>query len=268
LYRRENMRKISYVILGFIGIFIILVTISPMLFALLIAIGILIILFIKMPKITSIVLGLLLALIIPAVVKGYYYPTSLRAFIPNFLDSQYKEFKKFSQQELGRVLYARPLTEIEKNDLNEDSFYARTNRYGFKNKDVDMFVGIEFIYLAERLVYVYIKELGYYGGWNEWKFNLLLLPNTIQRNYNSIDSVTINNSQIIQNKEMIGSLKRDKNCENCIYIVFERLLDKPNDFIKLNKDYNYDFVFESSLDELNYLNNLEKGYRYFKTQGT
>ncbi|WP_194146018.1 hypothetical protein [Helicobacter bilis] len=43
-----------------------------------------------------------------------YYPTSSKAFIPKSLDSEYKEFKKFSQQELGRVLYARPLTEIEK----------------------------------------------------------------------------------------------------------------------------------------------------------
>ena len=170
-----------------------------------------------------------------------YYPTSSKAFIPKSLDSEYKEFKKFSQQELGRVLYARPLTEIEKNNLDEDSFRRIEKRYRIDNKDI--FVGIVFVRLiGGRTVYVYIKELGYYGGWNKWTFNFLFFPNTTRRSYNSIDSITIDNSQIIQNKEIMGNLKKDKSRANEIY----------------------DIVIEGSLDELDYLNHLEMGYDYFK----
>ena len=85
-----------------------------------------------------------------------YYPTSSKAFIPKSLDSEYKEFKKFSQQELGRVLYARPLTEIEKNNLNKDGSSICSNRYGIKHKNMDMFVGVEFMYLKRRVIYIYI----------------------------------------------------------------------------------------------------------------
>ncbi len=194
-----------------------------------------------------IILTFILGLIVFVSVKGCFYPTSYRAFIPKSLDSEYKEFERFSQQELGRVLYARPLTEIEKNCLNKNDFYIKTNRYGIKSKDMDMFVGIEFIYSAERLVYVYIKELGYYGGWNKWKFNLFILPNTTQRNYNSIESITINNSQIMQNKEIIGNLKIGD---------------------KLDRSYTYDYlnilVLENLLDKPSYLNHFEENYDYFE----
>ncbi|MBZ7965056.1 hypothetical protein, partial [Campylobacter sp. 2457A] len=145
-----------------------------------------------------------------------------------------------------RVLYARPLTEIEKNNLNKDSFLRREKQYRIDNKD--MFVGIEFVYLkggmprGGRTVYVYIKELGYYGGWNKWTFNLFILPNTTQRIYNSIKSITINNSQIIQNKEIIGNLKNNK---KSVYEI-------------------YDIVIENSLDKPSYLNHFEENYDYFE----
>ncbi|MCW1361112.1 hypothetical protein [Campylobacter sp. CCS1377] len=110
-----------------------------------------------------------------------------------------------------------------------------------------MFVGIEFIYSAERLVYVYIKELGYYGGWNKWTFNLFILSNTTQRNYNSIESIIINNSQIMQNKEIIGNLKIGD---------------------KLDRSYTYDYlniiVLENLLDKPSYLNHFEENYDCFE----
>ena len=112
---------------------------------------------------------------------------------------------------------------------------------------MDMFVGVEFIYLKTRVIYIYVKELGYYGGWNKWTFNFLLLPNTIQRNYHSIENIAINNSQIIQNKEMIGNLKIDD---------------------KLDSSYTYAYlnliVLENLLDKPNYLNHLEENYDYFE----
>ncbi|MBZ7965060.1 hypothetical protein, partial [Campylobacter sp. 2457A] len=146
-----------------------------------------------------------------------------------------------------RVLYARPLTEIEKNNLNKDSFYTITSRYGIKSKDMDMFVGIEFIYSAERLVYVYIKELGYYGGWNKWTFNLFILPNTTQRIYNSIKSVAINNSQIIQNKEIIGKLKIGDELDGSYAYVYLNII-----------------VLKNLLDKPSYLNHFEENYDYFE----
>ena len=196
----------------------------------------------KCKKMFYIVLGMFMILFVYlASGCSIYYPTSYRAFIPKSLDSEYKEFKKFSRQELGRVLYARPLTEIEKNNLDEDSFRRIEKRYRIDNKDI--FVGIVFVRLiGGRTVYVYIKELGYYGGWNKWTFNFLFFPNTTRRSYNSIDSITIDNSQIIQNKEIMGNLKKDKSRANEIY----------------------DIVIEGSLDELDYLNHLEMNYDYFK----
>lgn len=211
-----------------------------------------------------IILTLIVGFIVFISIKGCFYPTSYRAFVPNFLDAQYKEFKKFSQKEIGRVLYARPLTGIEKSNLNEDSFYRVTRRYGIDNKD--MFVGIEYVYLEDKMVYIYIKELGFYGGWNKWKFNFFILPNTTRKSYNSIESLTKNNSQIIQNKEVIGNLKKDTNATLIrIYIVIDGLLDKPNDqLINLTKGHDYDFAIKSSLDELNYLKNLNRNYDYFE----
>ena len=191
-------------------------------------------------------LAIIVACVVIFVASGcsIYYPTSYRAFIPKSLDSEYKEFKKFSQQELGRVLYARPLTEIEKNNLNKDGSSICSNRYGIKHKNMDMFVGVEFMYLKRRVTYIYVKELGYYGGWNKWTFNFLVFPNTTRRSYNSIDSITIDNSQIIQNKEMIGNIKIDddlgRSCSNYMnFTLLKNLLDKPNYLNHLEIDYDY-----------------------------
>lgn len=44
-------------------------------------------------------------------VKGCAYPTSYHAFIPKALDSEYKEYERLCQEEIGKVLYARPVGE-------------------------------------------------------------------------------------------------------------------------------------------------------------
>ena len=86
--------------------------------------------------------------------------------------------------------------------------------------------------------------MGYYGGWNKWTFNFLVFPNTTRRSYNSIDSITIDNSQIIQNKEMIGNIKIDddlgRSCSNYMnFTLLKNLLDKPNYLNHLEIDYDY-----------------------------
>ena len=189
------------------------------------------------------------------------YPASKRAFMPNFLDPQYKEFKKLSQKEIGRVLYARPLTETEKSNL-KDGFERRIDRYAITSKE-NMFVGIECVSSKERIVYIYIREFGYYGGWNKWTFNLFLLPNTVRRSYYAIDRVKIKNSHIIQNKKIIGDLIKDV---PRFYIVVETPLDKPKFNSYVGRRYSYDIEIKSSLDELKYLEDLRRNYDYFKDQ--
>ena len=40
-----------------------------------------------------------------------YYPTSYRAFIPKQWDSEYKEYERLCKEEVGKVIYARPVGE-------------------------------------------------------------------------------------------------------------------------------------------------------------
>ncbi|WP_334088670.1 hypothetical protein [Helicobacter typhlonius] len=46
-------------------------------------------------------------------IKGCSYPTSYRAFIPKALDSEYKEYQRLCKEEIGKVVYARPITQEE-----------------------------------------------------------------------------------------------------------------------------------------------------------
>ena len=61
----------------------------------------------------------LLAIIVACVVLfiasgcAVYYPTSYRAFIPKQWDSEYKEYKRLCRENIGKVVYARPITQEE-----------------------------------------------------------------------------------------------------------------------------------------------------------
>lgn len=52
---------------------------------------------------------------------GYsiYYPTSYRAFIPKKYDKEYKKYERLCKENLGKVAYARALTQKEKMGINE-----------------------------------------------------------------------------------------------------------------------------------------------------
>ncbi|RDU59793.1 hypothetical protein CQA53_11225, partial [Helicobacter didelphidarum] len=43
-----------------------------------------------------------------------YYPTSYRAFIPKQWDSEYKEYERLCKENIGKVVYARPITQDER----------------------------------------------------------------------------------------------------------------------------------------------------------
>ena len=55
-------------------------------------------------------------------IKGCYTPTSYRAFIPKSLDSEYKEYERLCKEEVGQVLYAKPVQDVRSGAKLEDMF--------------------------------------------------------------------------------------------------------------------------------------------------
>ncbi|MCX2683787.1 hypothetical protein OQH60_07880 [Campylobacter sp. MIT 21-1685] len=112
-----------------------------------------------MRKVFYAILGIFAILII-VMIKGCYYPTSYRAFIPKALDSDYKEFQRLCKEEIGKVVYARPVGEGVK---LEDMVYL----------DFEIPLG-EFVSLILGSVkevqhdyyYMYIAGFRYYTGWS------------------------------------------------------------------------------------------------------
>ena len=171
------------------------------------------------------------------------YPAEKRALIPRMLDSDYKEFREFAKQEIGRVIYARP---IENAEQHKNEIYISKGQFAAsKDKDLRLYVGIDFVWLERELVQVYIAELGYYGGWRKWTFNFFIFPNTTERIYIGKHKAEIDESQIMQNKEIIGNLQMsvDKIIKQ-YYLkeegIIENLLDKPqylNEISTYYKDF-------------------------------
>ena len=64
-------------------------------------------------------LAIVVACVVMFVANGcaVYYPTSYRAFIPKQWDSEYKEYERLCKENIGKVVYARPITQEEKATL-------------------------------------------------------------------------------------------------------------------------------------------------------
>ncbi|WP_300718700.1 hypothetical protein [Helicobacter sp. UBA3407] len=60
-----------------------------------------------------IVLAIISISIVSFMIKGCSYPTSYRAFIPKALDSEYKEYQRLCKEEIGKVVYARPVGDVQ-----------------------------------------------------------------------------------------------------------------------------------------------------------
>ncbi|RDU59791.1 hypothetical protein CQA53_11235 [Helicobacter didelphidarum] len=117
------------------------------------------------------------------------YPASIRAFIPRFLDSQYQDFKQFAQKEIGRVLYARPVSPqtIQHYKNTDDLERSLNNGQCREFKINNIMVEICFVFggfdADAEYKYIYIADIGYYRGWKQWQFNLFVLPSTLERIY-------------------------------------------------------------------------------------
>ena len=72
----------------------------------------------KCKKMLYIVLGIFMIFFVYlASGCSIYYPTSYRAFIPKQWDSEYKEYERLCKENIGKVVYARPITQEEKATL-------------------------------------------------------------------------------------------------------------------------------------------------------
>ena len=63
-----------------------------------------------------------------------YYPTSYRAFIPKQWDSEYKEYERLCKENIGKVVYARPITQEEFEKMK--ALYAEIGYYFFSYRYV------------------------------------------------------------------------------------------------------------------------------------
>ena len=185
-----------------------------------------------------VVISLFVAILIISCTYGLPYPAEKRALIPRMLDSDYKEFREFAKQEIGRVIYARPMKNAEQ---HKNEIYISKGRFA-AGKDLRLYVGIDFVWLERELVQAYIAELGFYGGWRKWTFNFFIFPNTTERIYIAKHKAEIDESQIMQNKEIIGNLQISVDEIIKQYLIkeegiIENLLDKPQYLNEISRNY-------------------------------
>ena len=116
-------------------------------------------------KISFIILGILGILVAIFLINGCSYPTSYRAFIPKSLDSEYKEFERLCKEEIGKVVYARPVGEgvkLEDLDSRYRKFYKLSNNISVEIGTVN----------SPQLIYIFISGFKYYTGWTKKSFSM------------------------------------------------------------------------------------------------
>ncbi len=110
-----------------------------------------------MKYIISVVVAIVIVLF---VIYGFYYPTSYRAFIPKYLDSEHKEFERLCKEEMGKVVYARPVgkgVRLEDVDSGHIYSYKISNNISIKTRSIN----------TPELVYIYIAGVKFYPSWNK-----------------------------------------------------------------------------------------------------
>lgn len=148
------------------------------------------------------------------------YPAEKRVLIPRFFDQDYKNFKKLAEEETGRVLYARPILDSEKDSLRSTSRIFKINP--------NTIVQIHYIYTAtnykSEYKYICVGKFGYYWGWRKWTFNFFIVENTSERIYTyPIEGIKLEEAKqkAVENKSIIGRLKPNYNRNNNGLLWFE-----------------------------------------------
>ena len=126
--------------------------------------------FMRCKKMLYIIVGIV-ALLFVYLASGcsIYYPTSYRAFIPKSLDSEYKEYERLCKEEVGKVIYARPVGEGTR---LEDMFNLPSWRIAL-SRHIIMLVGrVEKREEYNKPLYLYIAGFKYYTGWTRKSFSM------------------------------------------------------------------------------------------------
>ena len=98
-----------------------------------------------------------------------YYPTSYRAFIPKQWDSEYKEYERLCEKEVGRVIYARP---IKQEGVKLEDLFNLPYSYFSLSRHIIMLVGRVATKQEEEPFYLYIAGFQYYTGWVQKSFSM------------------------------------------------------------------------------------------------
>ena len=168
----------------------------------------------KRHKMIYIVSGIFGILIVFFMIKGCYYPTSYRAFIPKALDSEYKEYERLCKEEIGKVVYARPMGEGAR---VEDIHFA------FPDFLVSDSIVLHIVSVASTsreskgIVYIYIQNFEYYTSWTEKSFSIhgdykqriRCRPlEDSKEEYDIIDRIVLENKEYIGDEMIIKELRR------------------------------------------------------------
>ncbi len=100
-----------------------------------------------------------------------YYPTSYRAFIPKSLDSEYKEYERLCKEEVGKVIYARPIADAEYLDY-------QTFMWFLPDKQIIPQVLVFTDLTSKKVVYIKIVGFHYDTLWSSFYPELFIMPHT------------------------------------------------------------------------------------------
>lgn len=106
-------------------------------------------------------------LIISFMIKGCNYPISYRAFIPKALDSEYKEYERLCKEEVGQVLYAKPVQDVRSGAKREDMLIL------FGKVELGKFISIILGSIEDKYdkyYYIYIAGFIYHTSWKHQHF--------------------------------------------------------------------------------------------------
>lgn len=111
------------------------------------------------------ILGIFIILIVLIANNSIYYPTSYRAFIPKQWDSEYKEYQRLCKEEIGKVVYARPVGEnvkLEDMDSRYRKFYKLSENISAEIRTVT----------SPQLIFIFISGVRYYTNWTKQSLSM------------------------------------------------------------------------------------------------
>ena len=140
----------------------------------------------KCKKMFYIVLGMFMILFVYlASGCSIYYPTSYRAFIPKQWDSEYKEYERLCKEEVGKVIYARPIANIESLDYQIFMWFL-------PDKQIIPQVLVFTDLTSKKVVYIKIIGFHYDTLWGRFYPELFIMPHAekhyIYKGYN-VDNI-------------------------------------------------------------------------------